>query len=191
MRNFWTHFIVKISFCGLQFEFPFRSFLFFSPFYDHKRHVCVCAGVCECVRVTLWRPINKGPLVTPHAYLLDCNQLVATKWATGGQQVIPSLRFTSLRFASIPILILILILIPIPDSESASYSGCLDYVAKSISLSATPRPPRLQSVNQIEEKEGRRKDGAPGNFNYNFHLIWIDFLLGPNLIGFGNELWAQ
>lgn len=102
--------------------------------------VCVCAGVCGCVRVTLWRPINKGPLVTPHAYLLDCNQLVATKWATGGQQVIPSLRFTSLRFASIPIPILILILIPIPDSESASYSGCLDYVAKSISLSV-PTPP--------------------------------------------------
>lgn len=163
----------------------FEVFSSFRPFMTTKG-VCVCAGVCGCVRVTLWRPINKGPLVTPHAYLLDCNQLVATKWATGGQQVIPSL-----RFASIPILILILILIPIPDSESASYSGCLDYVAKSISLSATPRPPRLQSVNQIEEKEGRRKDGAPGNFNYNFHLIWIDFLLGPNLIGFGNELWAQ
>jgi len=109
----------------------------FRPFMTAVRAVCVC--------VTLWRPINKGPSVTPHAYLLDCNQLLATKWATGGQRVVPLL-----PFASIPIPISIPLRIPIPIPNPIPIPGCPDYVGvgKSISLSA----PRLQSVNQIGER---------------------------------------
>lgn len=175
--------------------FNLNSLLVFTPPHSPscsftttmRVRLCASVRVCVCMRVTLWRPINKGPLVTPHAYLLDCNQFVATKWATGGQRVIRwPLLLAPLGSDSILIPIPMPIPIPIPIPIPATL---ITWVLANRFLYLLLRWKvliRLVRGEVSEElKDGRTEgwrgmtDWPPSNFNYNFHLIWIDFLLGP------------